>query len=199
MAHDSTGDSRDAAHDGSAPRKAALAAVCTVPDWGRFVMAWNDDGLMLLGPPDRAPGEHLGRLAARGVAIESTGEVPRKFLEALNAYFAGDPAPIAAVPVAQPGTAFQQAVWAAVRTIAAGETRTYGAVAKTLGRPDGARAVGSACHANLALIAVPCHRLIGQTGEVTGRAAGVKWKHRLLEHEARIRAKRDADLFGGER
>jgi len=186
MADDSTGET-GVAEDMDTGR--VRAAVCSIPEWGRFVLAWNDDGLMLLGLPDRAPGEHLGRLAARGVAIESTTEVPRKFLDALTEYFNGDPDALMDLPVVEPGTDFQHDVWNALREIPLGETRSYGGIAREIGKPAATRAVGNACNANLVGIVVPCHRVIGQTG-VGGYAAGVKWKQRLLEHEARIRARR---------
>lgn len=190
MAHDSTGDDSDAARASASPLR-AWAAVATIPEWGRIVLAWNDDGLMLLGPPDRAPGEHLGRLAARGVAIESTNVVAEKFLEPVTQYFAGDPRAIAAMPVVQPGTEFQRSVWQAVRGVPAGETRTFGVLARSLGRSDGGRAVGAACAANLAQIAVPTHRMLGQNGALTGTGAALKWNQRLLEHDVRCRARRD--------
>ncbi len=186
MTHDSTGDGgiRDGSHAMS-----ARAAVCSIPEWGRFVLAWNENGLMLLGLPDRAPGEHLGQLAARGVAIESTSEVPERFLEALNAYCAGDPGPLAALPVDEPGTEFQRAVWEALRTIPAGQTRSYGDIARAIGKPAATRAVGNACNANLVAIAIPCHRVLGHGGAIGGYAAGIKWKQRLLEHEVRSSAR----------
>lgn len=84
------------------------------------------------------------------------------------------------------GTAWQQAVWDAVRAIPFGETRTYGEIATRLGRPNAARAMGRANATNPLPIVVPCHRVVGASGSLTGYAGGVHIKQRLLEHEARV-------------
>ncbi len=194
MRHDTTAVRSDTpnAPNNAATASALRATAATVDfeGWGRFVFAWSDAGLILLGLPNRPAGEHLGQLAARGVVIDSTSEVPEKFRAALRAYVDGDPGPLAALPVDEPGTEFQQRVWSALRTIPAGETRTYGRVARDVGKPGAAHAVGSACSANLAMIAIPCHRVLTQSGRIGGYAGGLKWKQRLLEHEARIASRR---------
>ncbi len=82
------------------------------------------------------------------------------------------------------GTEFQQAVWRALCTIAPGTTSTYGAVAAAIGRPDASRAVGAAIGRNPIGIIVPCHRVIGKDGSLTGYAGGLDRKRRLLAHEA---------------
>ncbi|MCD8126114.1 MAG: methylated-DNA--[protein]-cysteine S-methyltransferase [Clostridiales bacterium] len=87
------------------------------------------------------------------------------------------------LPLAPAGTPFQQAVWAALRAIPYGETRTYGEVAAAVGRPRAARAVGGACHANPLLIVTPCHRVVGSGGALTGFACGLPVKERLLSLE----------------
>ena len=81
------------------------------------------------------------------------------------------------------GTAFQQAVWRALLAIPAGQTRTYGEIAGQLGRPGASRAVGAATGRNPISIIVPCHRLVGASGAMTGYAGGVARKVWLLEHE----------------
>jgi O-6-methylguanine DNA methyltransferase len=81
-------------------------------------------------------------------------------------------------------------VWQAVRDIPFGETRTYGAIAAGLGRPGAARAMGRANATNPLPIVVPCHRVVGANGSLTGYAGGVHIKQRLLEHEARVLASR---------
>lgn len=88
------------------------------------------------------------------------------------------------VPLAGVGTPFQQAVWAALRTIPYGETRTYGELAAALGNPGASRAVGLANGRNPIGIVVPCHRVVGSDGSLTGYAGGVQRKRWLLDHEA---------------
>lgn len=81
------------------------------------------------------------------------------------------------------GTDFQRRVWAALRDIPYGETKTYGEIAKIVGCPKGARAVGMACNKNPLLILTPCHRVIGSSGALTGFACGLDIKEILLEIE----------------
>ena len=102
---------------------------------------------------------------------------------ALERYFTGDVGSIDALAVQPPGTPFQCAVWRALRDIPAGETSTYGALAHRLGRPTAARAVGAANGANPLSVVVPCHRLVGADGALTGYAGGLARKRWLLDHE----------------
>jgi len=88
------------------------------------------------------------------------------------------------LPLAQRGTAFQQAVWAALRRIPAGETWTYGDLAARLGRPAAVRAVGAAVGRNPWSLLVPCHRVVGANGSLTGYAGGVGRKAWLLDWES---------------
>ncbi|MBN8551575.1 MAG: bifunctional DNA-binding transcriptional regulator/O6-methylguanine-DNA methyltransferase Ada [Caulobacterales bacterium] len=81
------------------------------------------------------------------------------------------------------GTAFQQRVWQALRSIPAGETRTYGELAAAIGKPGAARAVGAACGANPICVVVPCHRVVGTNGSLTGYAWGTGRKKELLRRE----------------
>ncbi len=89
------------------------------------------------------------------------------------------------VTVVLEGTPFQQAVWTRLGAVPYGETRTYGAIAAELGKPRAARAVGTACRANPVPILVPCHRIVGGNGALSGFAAGVARKQELLELERR--------------
>lgn len=89
----------------------------------------------------------------------------------------------AGFPLHVRATAFQQRVWAALREIPRGETRSYGEVARSLGSPTASRAVAAACGANPIAVAVPCHRVVGKDGGVTGYRWGVERKRRLLEAE----------------
>jgi methylated-DNA-[protein]-cysteine S-methyltransferase len=124
------------------------------------------------------------RLGRSGYRLAS-GRVPTTIKAALEAYFAGDLAAIDRVPVTAGGTAFQSTVWTALRAIAPGRPLTYSQLANQMGRPRSARAVGHANGANPFAIIVPCHRLVGADGTLTGYAGGIERKRWLLDHEAR--------------
>jgi methylated-DNA-[protein]-cysteine S-methyltransferase len=87
------------------------------------------------------------------------------------------------LPLSPSGTPFQQRVWAVLRSIPFGKTLSYGEVAAKIGAPRAARAVGRACGTNPICLLVPCHRVIGASGSLTGFAFGEKTKRRLLKHE----------------
>jgi methylated-DNA-[protein]-cysteine S-methyltransferase len=110
--------------------------------------------------------------------------------EQLSAYFAGARRDFD-LRLAPAGTEFQQRVWTALRAIPYGETRTYGQLAAQIGRASAARAVGRANATNPICVIVPCHRVIGADGSLTGFAFGEETKRRLLELE-RSRASRAA-------
>lgn len=93
------------------------------------------------------------------------------------------------------GPDFDMLVWNALRDIPFGRTTSYGAVAKTIGHPNAARAVGAASGANPIALIVPCHRVIGNDGSLIGFGGGLPLKRKLLEHEARVSGTR-FDLFG---
>lgn len=101
----------------------------------------------------------------------------------LDAYFAGDFQALNSIRVVTGGTPFQRAVWEALRTIAPGTTKSYGQLAAEVGRPQASRAVGAANGANPIGIVVPCHRVIGASGALTGYGGGLARKQWLLEHE----------------
>ena len=105
---------------------------------------------------------------------------------ALEGYFAGDIAAIDAVDVEAGGTTFQRTVWAALRRIPAGQTTSYGALASAIDRPRAMRAVGLANGSNPIGIIVPCHRVIGASGALTGYGGGLARKQWLLEHEGAL-------------
>jgi methylated-DNA-[protein]-cysteine S-methyltransferase len=102
----------------------------------------------------------------------------------LESYFAGDLEAFGALPVELRGTSFQQAVWQRLALIPAGSVMTYGELALAIDRPGACRAVGGACHANPVTIAVPCHRVVGAGGALTGYGGGLARKRWLLQHEA---------------
>lgn len=102
----------------------------------------------------------------------------------LEEYFAGERTTFD-LPLAPHGTPFQLACWAALQTIGYGQTRSYGEIAAALGQPGAARAVGLANNRNPISIIVPCHRVIGADGSLTGYGGGIEAKRYLLDLESR--------------
>jgi methylated-DNA-[protein]-cysteine S-methyltransferase len=102
---------------------------------------------------------------------------------AISAYFAGDLTAIDNLPVKTNGTHFQRQVWQALREIPLGTTISYGELARRIGRPTAVRAVGLANGSNPIGVIVPCHRVIGSNGSLTGYGGGIERKRWLLEHE----------------
>jgi len=162
---------------------------------GTMIAVASEAGLCALEfTEDRARGRkaaRLDRLEARlrrhfpGHAIEEA-ETPviagtRLWL---SSYFAGV-APASGVPLDQRGGEFEIRVWRALLRIPAGETRSYGSIASAIGAPGAARAVGMANGANPIAIIVPCHRVIGSSGALTGYGGGLDRKRWLLDHERR--------------
>ncbi|MBO1679445.1 methylated-DNA--[protein]-cysteine S-methyltransferase [Bittarella massiliensis (ex Durand et al. 2017)] len=112
------------------------------------------------------------------------GETPllREAWEQLERYFAGELRQFS-LPLAPAGTPFQQAVWRALEEIPYGETCSYGEIARRVGRPQASRAVGGANHRNPIPIVIPCHRVIGAGGTLTGYGGGLDRKGLLLDLE----------------
>ncbi|MGH7383604.1 MAG: methylated-DNA--[protein]-cysteine S-methyltransferase [Candidatus Rokuibacteriota bacterium] len=126
---------------------------------------------------------------SRQLAVRFTG-LPRRRVRdpfglsaRIRRYLAGDLAALDRIPVETGGTPFQQRVWRALRRIPAGGTKTYGALARALGRGAAARAVGAANGRNPISVVVPCHRLIGGDDSLTGYGGGLWRKRWLLRHE----------------
>ena len=112
-------------------------------------------------------------------------KVPAVLIEKLRAYFEGELEAIDEIETATGGTEFQKEVWRALREIPAGSTISYGQLAENVKRPGASRAVGAANGANPIPIVVPCHRVIGANGTLTGYGGGLPHKKWLLDHEAR--------------
>jgi methylated-DNA-[protein]-cysteine S-methyltransferase len=111
--------------------------------------------------------------------------VPAAIAQAVDSYFAGDLGAIRNIPIHKGGTTFQETVWAALHRIEPGRPINYASLAKSIGRPEAARAVGHANGSNPNCIIVPCHRLVGASGSLTGYSGGLERKRWLLDHEAR--------------
>ena len=116
---------------------------------------------------------------------KSGSEILSKCVSQLNEYFNGQRM-VFDIPVSQKGTSFQETVWNVLMDIPFGKTVSYGDVAKTLNNPKSVRAVGAANGQNKVWIIVPCHRVIGANGSLTGYAGGLERKKWLLVHEAQV-------------
>jgi methylated-DNA-[protein]-cysteine S-methyltransferase len=136
----------------------------------------QDDELAAIALPDRpAPDARPGSGGVLALAARQLAE-----------YFAGERRTFD-VPLSPHGTAFQQRVWRALLAIPYGQTRSYGELARAIGRPAAARAVGAANGRNPIAIVVPCHRVIGASGALVGYGGGMAAKRYLLDHEQRDR------------
>ena len=131
------------------------------------------EGLLRLDFSDDAP--NPCPVDPRGGVLEQLGDELRR-------YFAGEPVDFQ-TPLAARGTPFQRRVWRALREIPYGQTRSYAELARAIGRPSACRAVAQANARNPISILVPCHRVIGSDGGLTGYASGLERKRRLLELE----------------
>ena len=126
----------------------------------------------------RPDDDELGELEPRGRDIEPF----KAAADQLDAYFAGDLTTFD-LPLAPRGSEFQQRVWAALQEIPYGETESYGQLAERIGSPGGARAVGLANGRNPIGIIIPCHRVVGADGSLTGYGGGIERKRQLLDLE----------------
>jgi methylated-DNA-[protein]-cysteine S-methyltransferase len=125
---------------------------------------------------------HYGGNGFRLEPPRNPGSLP----DAISRYFAGELAAIDGLPVQTGGTPFQREVWRALREISCGTTISYAQLAERIGRPAAVRAVGLANGSNPVGVVVPCHRVIGSDGSLTGYGGGMERKRWLLEHEKRV-------------
>ena len=126
----------------------------------------------------------FGASVPRGVSQDESAN--RETVQQLTEYFEGKRTQFD-IPLDLEGTAFQKAVWQELLRIPYGETRSYGDIAKAIGKPGAARAVGMANHDNPIAVVVPCHRVVGQNGSLTGYAGGLQLKAQLLSIESQHR------------
>lgn len=148
------------------------ALTLVASDVGLTAILWENDrpGRVKLGAMEEAPDHPL--------LIEAERQI--------RDYFAGERTSFS-VPLDFRGTDFQKSVWAALLTIPFGETRSYGEIARQIGRPGASRAVGAANGRNPLSIVAPCHRVIGTNGALTGFAGGLAAKEALLGMERRVK------------
>lgn len=145
---------------------------------GPFLLAGDDRGLRLLG-------FDAGRHVIRPQSGWIENKTPfRETIRQLQAYFRGELREFD-LPLALEGTPFQLLVWQNLRTIPFGQTISYGQLARQIGQPHAARAVGLANGSNPIPIIVPCHRVIGSDGSLTGYGGGLSIKQKLLSLESR--------------
>ena len=129
----------------------------------------------------------LDRYYSKGGYALQTVRDPGGLTSAMRAYFKGDIGAIDRLPVADTvGTPFQRSVWRALRNIKSGKTISYAELARRIGKPKAVRAAGLANGQNPISIVVPCHRVIGSNGTLTGYGGGLPRKKWLLEHEGAL-------------
>lgn len=148
---------------------------------GRCALRWTGAGIVRVLLP--TPGTRSGRGIEDGVTVPP---FVRRAIEGMTAMLAGEPHDLCDVPLDERGLdGFQRAVYAATREITPGTTRSYGEVARSIGRPGAARDVGAALARNPFPIVVPCHRVVAADGALTGFSApgGLATKRRMLELE----------------
>lgn len=162
-------------------------SVGTIPSpLGEVGFALADDAVLWLG--FEFPEKELIQLVRKrfgNLPITDFGKLVDKLKRALGRYFDGEVEAIDNIKVDGAGTGFQRAVWAALREIPCGETRSYSQIAERIGKPKAVRAVGAANGRNPIWLVVPCHRVIGADGSLTGYAGGIDRKRWLLTHERR--------------
>ncbi len=151
--------------------------------------------LLTLTPlTDAAPSIESARSMHGGAVAEGEHPILDRLRHELDAYFEGHPGPFT-VPVDAPGTPWERRVWESLVAIPAGQTRTYGQIARDLGNPGGSRAVGLANRRNRLAILIPCHRVVASDGSLHGYAGGLERKRWLLDHE-RAMSPQPGLLFG---
>jgi len=153
--------------------------VCNV-GWGWVGIAWSERGLVKVTLPQPTEAEALEQLPQPSPGCQPSGLDVVALVDKLRRYFAGE-----AVVFDEPldpavGTAFQRRVWALTRAIPRGKTRSYGELGLEVGSPGAARAVGQAMARNPWPIVVPCHRVVGSDGSLTGFGGGLAMKKRML-------------------
>jgi len=149
----------------------------------RFALVDTPLGQLTLASSDgRLSSIHFGRSVPGGAELDAASN--RVFIQQIDEYLQGTRTEFD-FPLDLNGTPFQLAVWKQLLAIPYGETRTYGEIAKQIGKPGAARAVGMANHDNPIPIVVPCHRVIGHNGSLTGYGGGLHIKRQLLTIEKR--------------
>jgi len=151
---------------------------------GEALMVTDEDGVLrAFDWADRQ--DSMARLLRLhyGSMVPEAGAAPAALKRLLRRYFDGETGCLAGIEWRTGGTTFQRSVWAGLTRIAAGKTLSYGGLAAELGCPTAVRAVGTANGSNPISVVVPCHRVIGADGSLTGYGGGIERKRWLLNHE----------------
>jgi methylated-DNA-[protein]-cysteine S-methyltransferase len=151
---------------------------------GDMYIIASDEGLVYIGTPNTSfeEVEKWAQKTFKGYSFEENKEQLMPYVEQLTAYFNRELTEFN-LPIHVKGTSFQLAVWEALKELPYGTTTTYSAIAERIGNPKAVRAVGSAIGANPILAIIPCHRVIGKNGKLTGFRSGLTMKEFLLELE----------------
>jgi methylated-DNA-[protein]-cysteine S-methyltransferase len=166
--------------------KTGIATCQTALGW--VGVAWSAAGLVKVTLPRSTEAEALESLpiATRSSPAEAPGLDVADLLEKLRRYYGGEQVAFEEPLDPSIGTDFQQRVWGITRAIPRGQTRTYGSIAREAGSPGSARAVGQAMARNPWPPIVPCHRVVGHDGRLTGFGGGLEMKQQMLEFEREI-------------
>ena len=151
---------------------------------GKLYVIASEEGLVYIGTPN-APFDEVEKWAQKpfkGYRFEENKEKLKPYVKQLTAYFNRELTEFD-LPIHVKGTSFQLAVWEALKELPYGTTTTYSAIAERIGKPKAVRAVGSAIGANPILAIIPCHRVIGKNGKLTGFRSGLTMKEFLLDIE----------------
>lgn len=167
-----------------------LSFAITTTAWGYVALAAGKHGLRHLILPLARKQQAFEALAAalhgETLSPDEGHALLRSLVPQIKAYFQGQQVEFKLKLDYDVGTVFQREVWCVARTIAYGQTRTYGWIAEKLGDPDARRAVGQALHANPLPLVVPCHRVVASRGRLGGFSGGAEMKSRLLKLEHAI-------------
>jgi O-6-methylguanine DNA methyltransferase len=146
---------------------------------GKFIARYSENGLAELDFPLAG----RARAVKPGVNSSKISRWHRTTMAALKNILTGrEPKNLPPLDLSG-GTVFQQNVWRALRKISPGKTKSYGEIARAIGKPKAVRAVGGACGANPIPVLVPCHRVLAANGKIGGFSGGLDWKRRLLGRE----------------
>jgi methylated-DNA-[protein]-cysteine S-methyltransferase len=150
----------------------------------KLCIAATEHGLCYVGSPGQGVPELEKQMHKRSPSAElvENTEALQTYLDELREYFEGTRKEFS-LPIDVKGTSFQEEIWQALKAIPYGETYSYSDIAEKINRPAAVRAVGTAIGANPVLISVPCHRVIGKSGSITGYRGGVEMKQYLLQLE----------------
>ncbi|MGE6376111.1 methylated-DNA--[protein]-cysteine S-methyltransferase [Peribacillus muralis] len=156
---------------------------------GPLYIAKTENGLCYVGTPGQSDQDLLAWIQKRfpKAKLAENPEALKPYIQELQEYFKGARQTFS-FPADVNGTPFQQEIWTALKQIPYGTTCSYSDIAELIQRPTAVRAVGTAIGANPVLITVPCHRVIGKNGAITGYRGGTEMKQYLLQLEAKNRA-----------